>query len=70
MVILDGWVIVLRRALRAWDLRVIARAGADRVGRPRQHSAKSQFPGENVSGDRGHVADLALNLEPLVPRRG
>src|SRR5215469_8721814 len=31
-----------------------------------QHPAKSQFPRQNVGGDPGHIADLALNLEPAI----
>ena len=32
-----------------------------------QHSAKSQFPGQNVGGDPGHVANLTLDLELTLP---
>ena len=36
-----------------------------------QHPAKSQFPGQNVGGDPGLVADLSLDLElPLPGGRG
>src|SRR5215472_10677289 len=31
-----------------------------------QHPAKSQFPNQNVGGDPGHIADLAVNLEPPI----
>ena len=31
-----------------------------------QHLPKSQFSGENVGGDPGHIANFALNLEPPI----